>query len=445
MAKVFIEESSLTAIGEAIRSKTGKTDLLSPASMASEITSITTGGGGDVEEIVLTGDCSYACSNPAWNVLLDKVRTEGISNATSMFFNNYTAYNIPFEINLASLSVNFYNCFNASGIKTCPKINNYYSGGEIGSIFKQCTQLNDDIDAKIQIANETKTSTRSCGSMLAYCYSLRKAPIRFLNCAIKTCQATGYYSSPYYYMAENCYSLDELVGLYPTEMIYTTNAFSSTFKNCYRLKDFTFALDENGQPYVRNWKNQMIDLSQAVGANSSTHYILGFNSGITADKEVKDDATYQALKNDPDWFATVKTYSRYNHDSAVNTINSLPNCSGGSGNIIKFLAGYGAGTDGGAINTLTEEEIAVATAKGWTVSLVQEDEKMKAIDYKLTRYDADEGKVFDWKEPRFTIILDEEENEKEIQEHLYVKTLFIGSNDNIDNYIEVEAPVTEEV
>ena len=26
---------------------------------------------------------------------------------------------------------------------------------------------------------------------------------------------------------------------------------------------------------------------------------------------------------------------------------------------------------------------------------------MKAIDYKLTRYDADEGKVFDWKEPRF--------------------------------------------
>lgn len=70
---------------------------------------------------------------------------------------------------------------------------------------------------------------------------------------------------------------------------------------------------------------------------------------------------------------------------------------------------------------------------------------MKAIDYKLTRYDADEGKVFDWKEPRFTIILDEEDNEKEIQEHLYVKTLFIGSNDNIDNYIEVEAPVTEEV
>ena len=66
---------------------------------------------------------------------------------------------------------------------------------------------------------------------------------------------------------------------------------------------------------------------------------------------------------------------------------------------------------------------------------------MKAIKYDLTRYDADEGKVFDWKEPRF---IEVKEGEK-VQEHLYVKTLFIGSNDSIENYIEVEAPVTEGV
>ena len=64
---------------------------------------------------------------------------------------------------------------------------------------------------------------------------------------------------------------------------------------------------------------------------------------------------------------------------------------------------------------------------------------MKAQNFKLTRYDADEGFVFDWIEPRYNI--DEEGNE--IQEHLYVKTLFIGGNDNIDNYMEVEAPVEE--
>lgn len=59
---------------------------------------------------------------------------------------------------------------------------------------------------------------------------------------------------------------------------------------------------------------------------------------------------------------------------------------------------------------------------------------MKAQNFNLTRYDADEGKVFDWKEPRFT----EDENGEKIQEHLYVKTIFIGGIDSIVNYVEVD-------
>jgi hypothetical protein len=59
---------------------------------------------------------------------------------------------------------------------------------------------------------------------------------------------------------------------------------------------------------------------------------------------------------------------------------------------------------------------------------------MKSTNFTLTRYDADEGKVFDWKEPRYI----EDEDGNQVQEHLYAKTLFIGSLDNIENYIEVE-------
>lgn len=59
---------------------------------------------------------------------------------------------------------------------------------------------------------------------------------------------------------------------------------------------------------------------------------------------------------------------------------------------------------------------------------------MKSTNFKLTRYDADEGFVFDWKEPRFQ----EDEEGNKIQEHLYAKTLFIGELDTIENYIEVE-------
>lgn len=64
---------------------------------------------------------------------------------------------------------------------------------------------------------------------------------------------------------------------------------------------------------------------------------------------------------------------------------------------------------------------------------------MKAQTFALMRYDADEGKVFDWKEPHF---IEETNEEGEVinktQEHLYATTLFIGGNDSIDNYIEVE-------
>ena len=67
---------------------------------------------------------------------------------------------------------------------------------------------------------------------------------------------------------------------------------------------------------------------------------------------------------------------------------------------------------------------------------------MKSTNFALVRYDADDGYVFDWKEPRFV----EQEVEGElvqVQEHLYAKTLFIGGNDDILNYEEVPVPTEE--
>lgn len=55
-------------------------------------------------------------------------------------------------------------------------------------------------------------------------------------------------------------------------------------------------------------------------------------------------------------------------------------------------------------------------------------------DFVLTRYDADEGKLFDWKEPRYTV----GEDGEQVQEHLNAKTLFIGGTDSIENYVEVD-------
>ena len=208
--------------------------------------------------------------------------------------------------------------------------------------------------------------------MFLNCFSLRSVPSELLKHNVRN---PNVYNSYLYGSFSRCYTLDELRDL-PLSFIvngWTYNGFMSTFQDCYRLKAVTFELNE-GQPLVLKLKNQTIALNSHVGYASSSTDITK-NTYLTADKEVTDDATYQALKNDPDWFTSKIEYSRYNHDSAVETINSLPDTSAyladnGGTNTITFKGAAGSATDGGAINTLTEAEIAVAAAKGWTVSLV---------------------------------------------------------------------------
>ena len=63
---------------------------------------------------------------------------------------------------------------------------------------------------------------------------------------------------------------------------------------------------------------------------------------------------------------------------------------------------------------------------------------MKTQAYTVQRFDADEGKVFDWTDLENHMSEDEEGNP--IQQHLYAKTLFLAENDSIENYIEVDKP-----
>lgn len=73
---------------------------------------------------------------------------------------------------------------------------------------------------------------------------------------------------------------------------------------------------------------------------------------------------------------------------------------------------------------------------------------MKTQEFALIRYEADEGKVFDWATPRsHQELIDQDKPElghREVQDHLYAATIFIGGTDTIDNYIEVDKPKEEE-
>lgn len=337
-------------------------------------------------ELTITGNCQQRFANGGWDWFINKygnrITTENITSSYQMF-NWSTVSNIPFELNFSQdviynqIDYMFSDCQNITSI---PKINNC-TPSSTEYLFAECRKLRylpADIATWFDwsyVDNVISIYEAGRDSLFYGCSSLRSVPMDFLAHGNPVAY-DGY--SIYYNGFPRCNALDEILNL-PNphyNATWTGNAFYNSFYYCSRLKNLTFALNhETNATYVVEWKDQTIDLSNYVGYCASKDDILGYNSGITADKEVTDDATYQALKDDPDWFTTKAEYSRYNHDSAVLTINSLPDASAyitanGGTNTIKFKGTAGSSTDGGAINTLTEAEIAVASAKGWTVSLV---------------------------------------------------------------------------
>lgn len=395
MSKYVIDSSTLTAIGDAVRGKDGSTDPILVSEIASRITDIPAGSGGyDIPDdaFVFSGNCTYRFAYNGWNWFIEQFKNKiifnNISIPTSMFNNATELEEIPIDfITNGSDKIDFNNLFfNCNSLKIVGDIKNY-NIRTLNQTFYNCYNLRElpnFIDCSF---DDMHTYTSSTGACFQNCYSLRNIPEDLLKNIYS--KATGTYNSPFSNTFYQCFTLDEIRGLNSNaDAIWTSNMFGSAFNNCSRVKDIIFATQEDGTPYVRSWKSQIIDLS---GYDSSkggigftvivsdkgvyyNKYINNYNSGITIDKAVYDDATYQALKDDPDWFGPL-VYSRYNHDSAVNTLNSLPDTmeyvTAQSGtNTIKFKGTAGSATDGGAINTLTEEEIAVAAAKGWTVTLV---------------------------------------------------------------------------
>lgn len=401
--------SKLENIGNAIRNKTGKTDKLTLDEMATEIASITTGegGGGDIPEeaLVISGNCSYKFAYGGWNWFVneygDRITTKDITASNYMFYYNDGLTEIPFDINIAKSCKNLSKVFDSCNKLTkapsiiakdglTPPTSSYSGQLDMGDLFAYCRNLrevpydffNNFITEEFRDASVSTGGGKRSG-MFSNCESLRKLP----DLSRIHSGTSSAYDCFYYGGISNCTTLDEVHNYPVMKVTFTSHMFNSTaygFLNLDRAKEFTFETNADGTPIVVSWKSQTLNFGTngsygsigCISSEETRNRFLSYNSGITADKEVTDDATYQALKNDEDWFTLNLAYCRYNHDSAVNTINSLPDTSAylatqsGAVNTIKFRGEAGSLTDSGAINTLTEEEIAVATAKGWTVSLV---------------------------------------------------------------------------
>ena len=476
MAQLLINETTLTAIGNAIRGKEGTTELVPVNDMATRITNLPSGGIGSGqhyafddadkkwyeasfyaqgnfistgfcpecgcklseyahpngeftsncpvcrteiiynsgvvtlknpkpigneptdEELTFTGDLQNKFFKNGWNWLIDRygdrITTNNITSLSQTFNSSTMLEEIPFQLNVNNIT-NIDATFNgATALKVCPKIRGtitWNNSTTLRNTVGMCNHIRDWEDLfepemldGYSTVIATSSSPRPCS--FDGNYSLRRLPTWWykLNLFTDSIVMPNNNYTLYYKQFSSCYTLDEAknIPVWRSGGEAKNNMFIETFHYCYRLKDITFETNPDGSPIVVKWNNQTIDLTNYVGYTDGDGYILNYNSGITQDKMVYDKASYDALKNDPDWYSFAPyssenrvAYSRYNHDSAVNTINSLPDASdylsGVIGvNTITFKGASGELTDGGAINNLTEEEIAVATAKGWTVTLV---------------------------------------------------------------------------
>lgn len=345
---------------------------------ASALVNIASSGGSDIGTITFTyGELASGLMGKSGSIVLEQfgnnIETANISNLNTSFKDN-TATSIPFAINtIQSTNLNmeytFQNCYylKKAPAMVCPEgtksLNYRY-------LFSNCYEL-EDIS---EVANYPFASGNS-GMIFNNCRKLRSIPEE-VN-ANMGCYITNNYTYSYahtYALINCCWTLEECLGVMPPNngVTNTNNMFTSMAADCYRLSRFTFAVQEDGTPYSRPlYTNQTIDLSSYVGWCSSSYVSSIIGYGVTMDDRVYSDETYAARKDLPNMWTDNWCYSRYNHDSALETIQSLPDCSAsGATNTIKFKGEAGLYTDGGAINTLTDEEIAIATAKGWTVTLV---------------------------------------------------------------------------
>lgn len=364
--------NKLTAIANAIRAKTGTTNTLTLDEMPTAISNISS----SYEPIIITANQGvYGLAGASGTYVINKnipITFNDITKSNQMFYNNHSVDYSGLDITYKNdICTDISGMFQLSGVmKKMPTFSRPFSVNTGNNVFRECYNLR-EINESFSNNITMNYNNTSQSAWFNRCYSLRTIPHNLLSkFGGNISSSSNFYTYSCFYL---CYCLDELVGL-PIPTTETVSSGSSTFLNmvqgCNRLKRLTFATNSDGTAKTAKFKSATLDLSVGVGYADNAGNITSRNSGLTTATQITDATSYQSLKNNPDSWTTLIQYSRYNHDSAVETINSLPDTSAYGTNTIKFKGASGSATDGGAINTLTEAEIAVATAKGWTVSIV---------------------------------------------------------------------------
>lgn len=266
-------------------------------------------------------------------------------------------------------------------------------GNQTMSAFSSCYNLEPtEVDKIYQFIGAF--SSYSQNPQINYCYKIKEFDWSKINTDFDNFSPNrvdfGYAPTLEKYVIPATYTQSET----------TSNRFESRYTGSYpMLKDVSFVTNKDGSPKKSKMTKQTLawwaysesyswgygDVTSEgykYGGIDKTHNIIG--------KTIEEtQANYEKMKQYSDWHCTQRNsvnyqrssvpigrlFSKFNHKTMVSIINTIMDTSEyiaikGGTNTIKFYKYQGDLTDDGGASNLTEEEIAVATAKGWTIALV---------------------------------------------------------------------------
>lgn len=225
----------LTGIADAIREKKGTTDPINAQDFASEISSISTGGGEDYLQILVKGKGEFGADH-----LCANFQGTNIDFITSVDFSNMTAFNYMFQY-----------CRNLTAI---PQINTS-SATNMQSMFYGCDKLTTLPQLNTNNVTNMKAICQLCQNLTTVAFNTDK--VTALNTAFSGCfrvttidltsmdLITSSTSSSS--MCSQCYSLKNFIIRNMTRVptIPSSTAFNAIFDDCYH---FTGTVHERYNP-----------------------------------------------------------------------------------------------------------------------------------------------------------------------------------------------------
>lgn len=266
-------------------------------------------------------------------------------------------------------------------------------GNQTSSVFTSCYNIEQtEMDKIYQFIGAF--SSYSQNPLLNYCYKIKEFDWSKINMKIDAFSPNridfGFAPTLERYVISATYTKTEA----------TSDRYENRYQGCFpMIKDVSFVTNKDGSPMKSKMTKQTLDwwaysesYSWGYGDVTSDGYRYGDidkTHNIVGSTIEETQENYEKMKQYSDWHCTIRStvnyqrsmvpigrlFSKFNHKTMVSIINTIMDTSEyvaikGGTNTIKFYKYQGDLTDDGGSSNLTEEEIAVATAKGWTVTFV---------------------------------------------------------------------------